>query len=302
MKTLGTLTGYACLWDQDMDMGHSGPEGMNPGAQYRTYFRPGAFRDSLRKDPVAFLISHDFGRTVAHCDQRFLRIYEDEKGMRFELEVPKTPLGSAVVWAFRDKLVKGCSLGWNTTDYVLRKQKRGRYGVAVMRADLREVSLCLDGSPRNQATAWDLRMEENIEAMTNLERPRGNPLAKREAAPSREARRVEPVRTPPANTPPPPPIGAATTLPASELHRIRCILLDSYNGARGGVSHWSAELRALRSAPGGSGRAAIDRRARQVRAESGLDLSRGNLEVLTELVNRFNRTARASLYPELCIA
>ncbi|WP_454599115.1 HK97 family phage prohead protease [Qipengyuania sp. SM2507] len=80
----GTTTkGYACLFNNVADI----------GGYWQERFAPGAFGKSLGERDVVALHSHDDGRPMGRMSRDTLRIAEDDKGLRFENDLPDTQDG-----------------------------------------------------------------------------------------------------------------------------------------------------------------------------------------------------------------
>jgi len=77
------LTGYAAVFGQETRI-----------ADFRETIRKGAFAASLAsgKDILA-LVDHDSGKVLGRTRSGTLRLSEDERGLRFEIDVPDTNLG-----------------------------------------------------------------------------------------------------------------------------------------------------------------------------------------------------------------
>lgn len=84
-----TLTGYAALYNSDSDPIGFGSE------SFTERIMPGAFAEALRdsgRDTLA-LYNHDQSMLLGRESSRTLRISEDERGLRFEVDLPDTSLG-----------------------------------------------------------------------------------------------------------------------------------------------------------------------------------------------------------------
>ena len=75
--------GYACLFDNETDI----------GGYWLEKFAPGAFAKSLGEPDVVALHSHDGGRPVGRKSRGTLRIAEDQRGLAFENDLPDTQDG-----------------------------------------------------------------------------------------------------------------------------------------------------------------------------------------------------------------
>lgn len=79
--------------------------------------RAGAFAASLaaRADVLA-LVDHDPGRLLARTGSGTLRLAEDARGLRFELDVPDTTLGRDVLALAERRDLGGMSFGFRVKD------------------------------------------------------------------------------------------------------------------------------------------------------------------------------------------
>jgi HK97 family phage prohead protease len=73
------LTGYAAVFGQETRV-----------AGFTEVVRAGAFKASLAGRDILCLVDHDPGRLLARTKSGTLRLQEDERGLRFELDVPDT--------------------------------------------------------------------------------------------------------------------------------------------------------------------------------------------------------------------
>lgn len=81
------LIGYAAVFDQETRI-----------ADFHEVIRRGAFSDSLAdgKDKLA-LVDHDSGKVLARTKSGTLRLQEDDRGLRFEIDLPETTLGRDIL-------------------------------------------------------------------------------------------------------------------------------------------------------------------------------------------------------------
>ena len=74
------LVGYASVFNSEsLDLGG-----------FREIVRPGAFADSLRANDVVAMIAHDARWTIGRLSAGTLRLSEDAKGLRAEIDLPDT--------------------------------------------------------------------------------------------------------------------------------------------------------------------------------------------------------------------
>lgn len=81
------LVGYAAVFDQETRI-----------ADFNEVIRRGAFSGSLAdgKDKLA-LVDHDSGKVLARTKSGTLRLHEDERGLKFEIDLPETSLGRDIL-------------------------------------------------------------------------------------------------------------------------------------------------------------------------------------------------------------
>jgi HK97 family phage prohead protease len=96
------LVGYAAVFDARTAI-----------ADFTESIAAGAFKASLaRGDDVLGLVDHDPGRLLARTRSRTLRLAEDDKGLRFELDVPDTQLGRDTLALVERGDIGGASFGF----------------------------------------------------------------------------------------------------------------------------------------------------------------------------------------------
>src|SRR3712207_3100255 len=81
-----TLVGYAAVYGATShDLGG-----------YVERIAPGAFADVLADADVRCLLNHDPNQVLARTKSGTLRLHDEERGLRFEAELPESPLGQNV--------------------------------------------------------------------------------------------------------------------------------------------------------------------------------------------------------------
>lgn len=111
-----TIIGYAVKWEmKSHTMGYF--------RRFKEQFRKGAFTESLSNDDQLALWSHNTSQVLGRTKNGTLRLYEDEIGLRFELELPNTTLGNDAYETIKRGDVDGVSFGfrmqqeeWDETD------------------------------------------------------------------------------------------------------------------------------------------------------------------------------------------
>lgn len=99
-----TLVGYAAVFNSDADIGGAWVERIMPGA----------FSGALSGDVCAFM-SHDSGRVLARTKSGTLRLSEDAKGLRAEIDVPNTTDGNDLYTLVERGDISGMSIGFIVT-------------------------------------------------------------------------------------------------------------------------------------------------------------------------------------------
>lgn len=99
-----TLVGYAAVFNSPADI----------GGYWIETIAPGAFTSSLGGD-VRALVDHDTGRVVGRTKSGTLRLTEDAKGLRVEIDVPDTTNGNDL-WVLVERGdISGMSFGFVVT-------------------------------------------------------------------------------------------------------------------------------------------------------------------------------------------
>lgn len=80
---------------------------------FREKIRAGAFSESLRKNNVKALWNHNADFPLGSTNGKTLTLEEDDKGLRFELELPDNSWGRDAAIAVKRKDVDGVSFGFN---------------------------------------------------------------------------------------------------------------------------------------------------------------------------------------------
>lgn len=128
-----TLTGYAVKWEKkSVIMGYF--------RKFREQFRRGAFVDSLASDDQRFLWSHDTSKVLGRTGNGTLRLSEDETGLRFEIDLPKTTLGNDTYESIKRGDVDGVSFGFRMESEEIQEPEDDFILRTVTKAKLLEVS------------------------------------------------------------------------------------------------------------------------------------------------------------------
>ncbi|WP_369899752.1 HK97 family phage prohead protease [Bacillus manliponensis] len=106
-----TISGYAVKWEmKSHTMGYF--------RRFKEQFKRGAFADSLNSDDQLALWSHNTSQVLGRTKNGTLRLFEDDVGLRFELDLPNTTLGNDAYETIKRGDVDGVSFGFQ-----MRKQE-----------------------------------------------------------------------------------------------------------------------------------------------------------------------------------
>lgn len=123
-----TLAGYAAVFNSDADI----------GGYWIERIAPGAFSSTIKGDVLA-LVDHDAGRVIGRTKSGTLRLSEDDRGLRVEIDVPNTTDGNDLWELVERGDISGMSFGFVVTkqswDETIDPPVRTIHAV-----DLREVS------------------------------------------------------------------------------------------------------------------------------------------------------------------
>lgn len=128
-----TLSGYAVKWEKKSHV-------LGYWRKFREQFKKGAFAESLGKDDQRFLWSHDTGKVLGRTKNKTLRLSEDEIGLRFELDLPKTTLGNDTYESIKRGDVDGVSFGFQMISHEIEEPDDDLVLRTVTKAKLLEVS------------------------------------------------------------------------------------------------------------------------------------------------------------------
>nr|WP_314085710.1 HK97 family phage prohead protease [uncultured Shinella sp.] len=86
-------------------------------ADFQERIAPGAFSASLRSSPdILALVDHDPSRVLARTKSGTLRLSEDDRGLKFEIDVPDTSAGRDVLALATRGDLGGMSFGFTVPD------------------------------------------------------------------------------------------------------------------------------------------------------------------------------------------
>lgn len=97
-----TLTGYAAVFNSAADI----------SGAFREIIAPGAFKDTLADSDVRALVDHDSGRLIGRKSAGTLRLAEDKRGLKVEIDLPDTTDGRDVAELVGRGDLDGMSFGF----------------------------------------------------------------------------------------------------------------------------------------------------------------------------------------------
>jgi HK97 family phage prohead protease len=127
------ITGYAVKWEMK-----SHPIGYF--VRFKEQFKKGAFTESVTKDDQRALWSHDTSKVLGWTKNGTLRLYENDIGLRFELELPNNTQGNDAYESIKRDDIDGVSFGIRMRKQEWDESDPDNVVRTVMQADLMEIS------------------------------------------------------------------------------------------------------------------------------------------------------------------
>ncbi|MEK4620638.1 HK97 family phage prohead protease [Bacillus sp. FSL K6-0273] len=142
-----TIVGYAVKWEmKSVTMGY--------WRRFKEQFKRGAFTDSLTQDDQLALWSHDYSQVLGRTKNGTLRLFEDEIGLRFELDLADTTLGDDTYKTIKRGDVDGVSFGFQMVKEEWDESDPDNIVRSVTRAKLVEISpVAFPAYPDSQVSA-----------------------------------------------------------------------------------------------------------------------------------------------------
>lgn len=142
-----TISGYAVKWEmKSVTMGYF--------RRFKEQFRKGAFTESLTNEDQLALWSHDTSRVLGRTKNGTLRLYEDDVGLRFELDLPNTTLGNDAYETIKRGDVDGVSFGFQMKQQTWDESDPDNIVRTVTNAKLMEISpVAFPAYPDSQVSA-----------------------------------------------------------------------------------------------------------------------------------------------------
>ena len=150
-----TLRGYAAVFNVESEI----------IADFREVIAPGAFTETLKKNPdVRATIEHEGGlTTIGRTKSGTLRLQEDEKGLRFEDDLPDTQAARDLEELVRRGDLDDASFAFNTVDADW-DTKDGMPLRTLKVADLDDGDVSVVTYPAYKATTVSVRSQDKAKA------------------------------------------------------------------------------------------------------------------------------------------
>lgn len=155
MESDGVMTGYAAMFNEPAS-----------GLPFHEELAPGCFRSSLESgSDVLACVDHNPERLLGRTSSGTLKLDEDKRGLRFELQLPQTQLGRDVAEQVRRKDLQGCSFAFNvkSDSWQTDGNQRSR---RIDDVELLDVSLC--ALPAYGCTNGTVSLRSDLARMTTM--------------------------------------------------------------------------------------------------------------------------------------
>jgi HK97 family phage prohead protease len=96
------LVGYAAVFDTPTEIGNF----------FREQISPGAFASAIADDDIRALFDHDSALVLGRNRAGTLRLSEDDKGLRVEIDVPETTIGNDLLVSMKRGDINQMSFGF----------------------------------------------------------------------------------------------------------------------------------------------------------------------------------------------
>lgn len=126
-KKTSTIEGYAANFNSvSEDLGG-----------FREMLTPGCFADALKTSDIRALFNHDPNFVLGRNTSGTLRIMEDDKGLRFELDPPDTSFAKDLQVSMARGDINQCSFGFRVAEGgdAWRKEPDGSYLRSILKVD-----------------------------------------------------------------------------------------------------------------------------------------------------------------------
>ena len=147
-----TIAGYAAMfnsWSSDL-------------GGFRETIQPGAFKRTLEEqnEEVRFFVNHRMEGLALGRSPKTLRVWEDDLGLAFELDVQDSPAGQNLYQAVKRGDINQMSFGFEIKSYELREEEDE---VQQILKDVELFEISAVNYPAYEATKVSARTKEQVE-------------------------------------------------------------------------------------------------------------------------------------------
>lgn len=100
------ITGYAAVFNSETIIGD----------YFKEIINPGAFAKAIASNDVRALFNHEWGNVLGRIKSGTLRLEEDDRGLKFEVDLPDTSVGRDLKESMKRGDINQCSFGFIPTE------------------------------------------------------------------------------------------------------------------------------------------------------------------------------------------
>lgn len=100
------ITGYASIFNSRTSIGD----------YFDEMIAPGAFTETIKDDDIRALFNHNWDNLLGRTKANTLTLSEDEKGLKFEIELPDTSVARDLAISMERGDIDQCSFGFEVTE------------------------------------------------------------------------------------------------------------------------------------------------------------------------------------------
>ena len=128
------IQGYAVVFDEWTEINSCF------GERWNECIKKGAFKESLIKNSILALYNHDFNNVLARKDVN-MTLFEDEKGLKFEIELPNTTQANDLYELIEKRIVNRCSFAGFVNKDTWKSNKENNIFREIIDVDLLEITI-----------------------------------------------------------------------------------------------------------------------------------------------------------------
>jgi len=152
------ITGYGAVWYREGDEGTE----YALWSDYKERIERGAFKDVL-SDDVRGLFNHDTNYVLGRTTANTMKLYEDDTGLRYEIEPPDTQVGRDLITSIKRGDITGSSFSFIAEETKVTDNDNGYIRTITKVGQLFDVGPVT--FPAYTGTEASARNDDNAEAM-----------------------------------------------------------------------------------------------------------------------------------------